>query len=219
MLVPFHDLSGAQMAQVVGIYEESLAAPWEWPSERLYELARNPDGTLWAMAGLEGDVAAGFIINEYLPGGRVWYVHYFAVRDDLRGQGWGARMLAAALPYGEAAAQAHGHPGCLGALLEVETVEGPPPDADREQRVRRQRFYRRLGALDTGAHFPRWPWAPADMPDFDLLLIPGSGWNGKIDDSLRHRLIHSLLVEGYATAEDEPWLVAALAPYAEAAPE
>lgn len=211
MLTPFHALTNAQLSQVIQVYEESLAAPWEWPSERFRELARDPAaGPIWAMAGLEGDTAAGFIINEYLPGGRLWYVHYFAVRDDLRGQGWGARILNAALPYGEEAAHSHGHAGCIGALLEVETVDGPPPDADREQRMRRQRFYERLGALSTGAQFPRWPWAPPEMPDYDLLLIPGSAWDGKIDAVLRRDLIRSLLVEGYGVPEDAPWLVAAL---------
>ncbi len=140
-------------------------------------------------------------------------MHYLAVRSDLRGQGWGARILADALPEGEVAARAHGHDGYLGALLEVESVDGPPPDADREQRVRRHRFYRRLGALDVGAVYPRPPFTPPDMPDFDLLLVPGPAFDGNIDDALRRRLIYSLAVEAYNTPPDEPWLVDALRRY------
>ncbi len=217
MLIPFHHLTPSQLAEVIAIYEEALAGPWEWPAERLAELARQPDERILAAAALDGDAVAGFIIDEYLPGGRLWYIRYFAVRANLRGQGWGERILTAALPQGEAAALQHGHGGMLGAVLEVETVDGPPPDADREQRVRRQRFYRRLGALDTGARFPRLPWAPPEMPDFDLLLIPGSGWDGQIDDALRWHVVRSLMVEGYDVAEDEPWLAAALQQYAQAA--
>ena len=213
MLTPFHRLTRQQLDGVVAIYEESLAAPWEWPAERLYDLARSPDAAIEATAALDGDVAAGFIINEYLPGGRLWYVHYFAVRADLRGQGWGARILNATLPQGEDAARRHGQDGCLGALLEVETVDGPPPNADRTQRVQRQRFYRRLGAVATGALFPRWPWAPPEMPDFDLLLVPGRAWDGRIDDALRREVVGSLLVEGYGVPEGDPWLLAALRSY------
>ncbi len=213
MLTPFHVLTETQLAEVVAIYEEALAAPWEWPSERLYELARTADGPLWAKAALEGERVAGFIINEYLPGGQLWYVHYFAVRADLRGQGWGSRILAASLQDGERAAQHANHAGCLGTLLEVEAVEGPPDDADGELRRRRQAFYRRQGALVSGAKYPRPPWSPPEMPDWDLLFIPGSAWDGRIDGALRYRLIRSLMVEGYNTPEDADWLVAALEPH------
>jgi hypothetical protein len=51
------------------------------------------------------------------------------------------------------------------------------------------------------------------MPDWDLLFIPGAGWDGRIDDNLRHRLLRALLVEGYETPEDEPWVVDALRQY------
>lgn len=215
MLVSFNRLTARQLADVVAIYEESLAAPWEWPVARFYELARTPDGPIQALAALDGEAVAGFIITEYLPGGRLWYIHYFAVRADLRSQGWGARILSACLPAGEAAAQAAGHAGCIGTLLEVEAIDGPPSDADRQQRARRQAFYQRHGAHISGARCPRPPWAPSEMPDFELMFIPMAAWDGRLDDALRYRLIHSLMVEAYATPADAPWLRAALAPFAD----
>lgn len=215
MLVPFHGLTAAQLDGVVAIYEEALAAPWEWPLERLREIARTPGARFWAMAALEGDDPVGFIINEYLPVGRLWYIRYFAVRADLRGQGWGSRILAASLPRGEDAALQHGHDGCTGALIEVVAIAGLPPGAARQMSIRRQEFYRRHGAIATGAQYPRPPDAPAEMPDFDLLFVPGRAWDGRLDNAFRRSLVRSLVVEGYEAPESAAWLQAALARYAD----
>jgi GNAT superfamily N-acetyltransferase len=211
-LVPFHELSESQLADVVAIYEESFAAPWEWPSARLYELAGTPDGDVSALAALDRDSVAGLVISEYLPGGRLWHIHYFAVRQDLRSMGWGARILAEVAPQGEDEARRHGHEASIGVALEVEAVDGPPEDADREQRVRRHAFYERNGAIFV-VRYPRPSSALPEMPDYDLLLIPESGWNGRLDDALRYRMIQAVAVEGYDTPEDAPWLVEGLKQY------
>jgi GNAT superfamily N-acetyltransferase len=215
MLVPFHRLTADQLTGVIAIYEEALAAPWEWPVERFREIARGPGSRFWAMAALEGDEPAGFIIDEYLPAGRLWYIHYFAVRTDLRAQGWGSRILTASLPIGEDAAAQHGHDGCTGTLLEAVAVGGQPPGATRGMAVRRQEFYRRHGAIVTGAQYPRPPDAPPDMPDYDLLFVPGRAWDGRLDNAFRRRLVRSLTVEGYGVPEAAAWLQAALARYAD----
>lgn len=215
-LVPFHELSESQLADAMAIYEESFTAPWEWPSARLYELARTPDGDVSALAVLDGDSVAGLVISEYLPGGRLWHIHYFAVRQDLRSKGWGARILAAVAPQGGDEARRHGHEAPIGVALEVEAVDGPPEDADREQRMRRHAFYERNGAIFV-ARYPRPSFAPPEMPDYDLLLIPQGGWSGRVDDALRYRMIHAVAVEGYDEPEDAPWLVSGLQPYAYAA--
>jgi len=146
-----------------------------------------------------------------LPVGRLGYVHYFAVRADLLGQGWGSRILAASLPLGEEAALQHGHDGCVGTLLEVEAVAGLPPGTTRQMRARRQEFYRRHGAIVTGAKYPRPPDALPEMPDFVLLFIPGRAWNFHLDNAFRRNLVRSLMVEGYGVPEDAAWLQAALA--------
>ena len=215
MLVPFHGLTAAQLEGVIAIYEEALAAPWEWPAERFREIARTPGSRLGALAALEADEPVGFIINEYLPASQLWYIRYFAVRAGLRGQGWGSRILAASLPYGEDAAVQHGHEGCTGTLLEAVAFAGLPPGPARDMGIRRQEFYRRHGAIVTGAQYPRPPDASPDMPDFDLLFIPGRAWDGRLDSAFRRGLVRALTVEGYAVPEDAAWLQAALAQYAE----
>jgi GNAT superfamily N-acetyltransferase len=175
------------LADAVAIYEESFTAPWEWPSARLYDFARTLDGEISALAALDGSSVAGLVISEYLPGGRLWHIHYFAVRPDLRSKGWGARILAEVAPQGEDEARRHGHEAPIGVALEVEAVDGPPKDADREQRVRRHAFYERNGAMFV-VRYPRPSSALPEMPDYDLLLIPQSGWSGRVDDALRYRI-------------------------------
>lgn len=213
MLVSFHRLTARQLAGVIAIYEEALAAPWEWTVDRFHEIAQGTGSRFWAMAALEGDQPVSFIINEYLPIGRLWYIRYFAVRADLRGRGWGSAMLTADLPMGEDAAVQHGHDGCTGALIEAVAVAGLPPGDTQRLAVRRQEFYRRHGAIVTGAQYPRPPDAPPEMPDFDLLFVPGRAWDGRLDTAFRRRLVRSLVVEGYGVPEDAAWLQAALARY------
>lgn len=213
MLVPFHDLTDDQLARVIAIYEEALAAAWEWPPERLREIARDSEPSAWALAALEDGVPAGFIILDHLPRGRMWYIRYFAVRADLRGQGWGSRILEAALTAVEDVTVRAGRGSDRGTLLEAEAIEGGLSDPERALRLRRQAFYRRHGAVVTGALTPRWPDAPAAMPDFDLLFIPGRAWDGTIDGRFCRGIVRSLMVEGYGVPEDAAWLVAALDRY------
>jgi GNAT superfamily N-acetyltransferase len=213
ILVPFQRLTERQLAEVVAIYEAYFAVPWEWPAETIHGLGRAPGGPIQGLAALDGEAPAGLTIGHYLPAGRLWYIPYLAIRPDLHGQGWGSRILEESLRAGEAAARARGHPGCIGALLEVEAIDGAPGSAEREERVRRQAFYRRHGALMTGAACPRFPWAPPEMPHFDLMFIPMSAWDGRVTNALRHNLIRSLMVEAYAVPQDAPWLLAALAPF------
>jgi ribosomal protein S18 acetylase RimI-like enzyme len=212
-LVPFRELTERQLDEIAAIYQEALAEPWEWPIERLRGAGRAPDSPLWAMAALEDGSPAGFIICQHLPRGQVWFVHYLAVRAELRSQGWGARLLSLALPEGEVAARQHGHAGSVGTLVQVENVDGPPRDANRAQRLRRQAFYQRNGAIQLGALSARWPWAPPEMPDYDMVLIPGSAWGGEVDDRLRYRLGLALMVEAYSVPPDAAWLVEQLARY------
>lgn len=210
MLAPFSALTEAQLDRVIAIYEEALAAPWEWPPALLRGLSEEHRETRWALAALQEGDPAGFIVVEYLSGVRVWYIRYFAVRADLRGQGWGSAILTEVLDAIEGAAAPEAGAGSRGVMLEAEAMERGLPDAERAVRARRQAFYRRHGAVVTGARAPRPPDAPAAMPDFDLLFIPARPWTGSPDRALRRELARGLAVEGYGAPGDAPWLAAEL---------
>lgn len=211
---PFSDLTPRQVAEAVAIYREAFEAPWEWPAERIAGLGAAcaaPDARCCAMALLDDDASVALAVAQYLPGGNVWYLCYLAVAASCRGGGLGSRLLTAMLPLGDEFAAAAGKTGCLGTLIEVEQVAAPPPNADRTQRRQRIAFYRRHGALDAGVTVPRPPWAPPEMPDWDILLIPGRGWDGRPDRAGARSLCRSLMVEGYHIAPDAPWLADYLA--------
>lgn len=209
MLVPFHALTEAQLDRVVAIYEEALAAPWEWPPALIRGLAEARGTTRWALAALREGDPAGFIVVEYLPGVRAWYIRYFAVRADLRGQGWGSAILTEVLAAIEGAAAPEAAAGSRGVMLEAEATSASS-DPESILRRRRQAFYRSHGAIVTGATAPRPPDAPAAMPDYDLLFIPAHGWTGRPDRAFRRELARGLAVEGYGVPEDAAWLAAEL---------
>jgi GNAT superfamily N-acetyltransferase len=209
-LVDFSELTPQQLDGLLAIYREAFEAPWEWPAEQVAALA-TPTGCAAArcraLALLDAGRSVGLAISQYLPVGNLWYLHYLAVEGGRRNSGFGSTMLEGILPLGEEMARAAGRPGCLGTLIEVEQVDGPPSDADRVQRRRRIAFYERHGAQLVGLGVPRPPRAPPEMPDWEVMLVPGLAWNGRPDGAARRHLCRSLMVEGYGRAPDEPWLV------------
>ncbi len=85
-------------------------------------------------------------------------------------------------------------------------MNGPPPTADRTLRRRRVAFYLRHGAVHTGAEVPRPPWAPPEMPEWEIMLLPGAAWAGSLDGAARRDVCRALMVEGHETPADTPWL-------------
>lgn len=210
-LQPFSHLSTGQLATVVDLYRATFEAPWEWPWQDIAALANPGASVYWAQALLLDDAAAGFAIANHLPRSNFWYLHYFAVTPSLRSQGLGSQVLGATLAAGEAVARQAGHRGCRGTLVEVETVDGPPANADRRARERRHAFYERHRAIRTGLRYPRPPDAPPHMPEWDLLLIPGAAWEGSLDRPVRHDIVRAVCIEGYQMLPDTPYLIDYLA--------
>jgi len=134
-----------------------------------------------------------------------------AVARTHRNAGLGSGLLQTMARLGETVALTAGHGGCRGTLLEVELVDGPPPDADRTLRRRRATFYLRHGALRTGATVPRPPRAQPEMPEWEIMLLPGAAWSGVIDAATRHDLVRALMVEGYGLDPSAGWLALHLA--------
>jgi GNAT superfamily N-acetyltransferase len=212
-IVDIAGLTPAQLDAVTGIYREAFEAPWEMPVAELPDFARARVGEnlLGRAAALVDDGAAvGLALSNYLAEANLLHLKYLAIDPTRRSQGLGAILLRAAAAAGEAIAQAAGRDGCVGTLLEVETPDSPPAEADRRLRRRRIAFYERHGALRTGIPFPRPPWAPAEQPDWEVLLLPGRAWRAPLDGATRRGLGRALLVEGYRADPQAPWLVAYL---------
>ncbi|OQA39721.1 MAG: hypothetical protein BWY52_03070 [Chloroflexi bacterium ADurb.Bin325] len=211
-ILPFHALTPAQLDQALAIYRDAFEAPWEWPVEKVAQLAdRTIPPSPWQSAALlDGDATVAIAIAKYFTETNLWYLLYLAVDAARRGQGEGSTLLAHMLALGEEQARAAGRPGCRGMLLEVETPDGPP-EATRGLRSRRVAFYRRFAALDTGVAVPRPRWIPPEQPDWNIMFIPGAAWAGVLDAAVRRELVRALIVEGYGAPPDADWLLGALA--------
>ncbi|MEJ5198506.1 MAG: GNAT family N-acetyltransferase [Anaerolineae bacterium] len=202
-------LTPRQMEMVIAIYREAFEAPWEMPVAELadFAAARAGESLLGrAVAAVEDGEAVGLALSSYLARSNLLHLKYLAVAPGRRNRGVGSLLLRDQIAAGEAIARAAGRAGCRGILLEVETPDGPPPDADRDLRRRRIAFYHRHGALSTGIPFPRPPSAPPEQPDWELMLLPGSAWRGALAGPARRELARALLVEGYRMDEQAAWL-------------
>jgi GNAT superfamily N-acetyltransferase len=210
-ILPFHALTADQLNQVLAIYRDAFEAPWEWPVEKVAQLAdaTAPPSPWHSAALLNGDATVAIAIAKYFTETNLWYLLYLAVDAAQRGQGAGSTLLTHMLQMGEAQARAVGRTGCRGMILEVETPD-VPPEATRAMRARRVAFYRRFGALNIGVPVPRPPWVPPEQPDWDIMFIPGTAWSGKLDILTRRELSRALMVEGYEIPPDVPWLLAEL---------
>ncbi len=211
-ILPFHALTPDQLNQVLAIYRDAFEAPWEWPVEKVAQLADRtaPPSPWYNAALLNGDATVAIAIAKYFTETNLWYLLYLAVDAARRGQGDGSTLLTHMLQMGEEQARAAGRPGCRGMVLEVETPD-VPPEATLHIRARRIAFYRRFGALNTDVMVPRPPWTPPEQPDWDIMFIPGTAWAGKMDVATRRELAHALMVEGYDIPPDAPWLIEELA--------
>lgn len=211
-ILPFHALTPDQLNQVLAIYREAFEAPWEWPVDKVAQLAdRTVPPSPWQSAALlNGDTTIAIAIAKYFTETNLWYLLYLAVDAVRRGQGSGSMLLTHMLALGEEQARAAGRPGCRGMVLEVETPDVPPATT-LHIRARRIAFYRRFGALDIGVPVPRGPWIPPEQPDWNIMFIPGTAWSGELDVATRRELGRALMVEGYDIPPDAPWLQAELA--------
>ena len=206
-------LTPEQWAAVTAIYRQAFEAPWEMPVDHLPAFARiHTRASLKgrALAILSGDAALGLALADYLPQSNLFDLKYLAVDASCRNLGLGRILLQTAAAAGEEIAQAHGHAGCRGTLIEVEIPDSPPPDADRALRRRRIAFYARQGAFLTGVPFARPADAPPEQPDWELMVLPGRAWPGVLDGSIRRELGRALMVEGYNADPQAPWLLSYL---------
>jgi GNAT superfamily N-acetyltransferase len=193
----FAALTLDQLAEVVEIYRDAFAAPWEWPAERIADLAEEAAASAsWcALALVDGAEAIGFAVAGYLPTEALAHLHYLAIARTRRGAGVGATLLNAVRAAGEDWAQAAGWSGCRGALIEVERPEDSLTAVERELRLRRIAFYLRNGAVPAGMLFDRPDWAPPEMPNWDIMILPGQAWAGSLAEASRQALASMVLAE------------------------
>ena len=127
--------SNADNKELRQLYETAFPADEQIPYDELIQLLDTMD--IDYTAYYEGEMLVGFTMVLRLP--RYNWCWYFAVRDELRGHGYGQRILTAVLDkYREE------RPFIMDIESPLQT-DAPNP----EQRKRRHAFYLRNGMRDT----------------------------------------------------------------------
>ena len=127
-----HGLGTAELVE--SLIKSSFPPDEQEPIERLLTLAKKPMVNFWAY--YDDDVFCGMIY--VVESTDALFVLYLAVPDHLRSRGYGAAIIE----------DVRGIFGGKDMVLHVEDPNESPENAD--QRIRRIRFYERLGFQDTG---------------------------------------------------------------------
>jgi GNAT superfamily N-acetyltransferase len=197
-LVHIADLNPAQFAAVATIYREAFEAPWEMPVADLSEFAATRSQSSAkgrALALLEENEPVAIALVSYLRDPNLLHLKYLAVASSHRDRGIGGRLLGQISKAGEEISQMFGLDGCRGTLIEVERPDDSLSVAERDLRIRRIDFYLRNGAAPSGTLFEHPVWAPPEMPNWDIMILPGYAWTGSLDEPSRQALSSSVLAE------------------------
>ncbi len=197
-LVHIADLDPAQLAAVAAIYREAFEAPWEMPAADLGEFAASRgrgSATGRALALLDGDEPIAIALASYLRNPNLFHLEYLAVESTYRDGGIGGRLLRHISKAGEEISRMFGHDGCRGTLIEVERPDDSRSAAARDLCIRRIGFYLRNGAVPSGTLFEHPVWAPPEMPNWDIMILPCYAWTGSLDESSRQALSRLVLAE------------------------
>jgi GNAT superfamily N-acetyltransferase len=124
-----------EFLDLIGIYEEAIPASERKSRQQVESMACDP-GYRFLGAFLAGRLI-GFAIVYRFRGERLSLLEYMAVDSGHRKRGIGGQLFNAALALADTATPL---------LLEVESDR--EPSEDRAQRVKRKRFYRRLGCRE-----------------------------------------------------------------------
>jgi len=144
---------------LVAMYRAGLPESERKPDAQLAEMIARPD-YLFLVVTLDGD-AAGFSISLYLQRTNACLLEYMAVDAARRGHGLGRFLFRRLVEM----------PPQAGRYLLVEIDSDKLPSADRDDRVRRKRFYRNLGCREVeGFDYIMPPLSRSTPPAMDLMV-------------------------------------------------
>ncbi|GIL11737.1 MAG: hypothetical protein BroJett038_04570 [Chloroflexota bacterium] len=204
------DLDTPLGREVLAIYEQAFPEVERDPVENIAASLKNPDPDtdmtrLRALA--EENRVVGFTYFSTYKDYYLGFLKFIAVRQDIRGKGYGPLLLQDAIQQVRAdGRRATGWP-YLGLVLEVERPETAESDQDRQLRERRIQFYRRNGAvMIEGTDYIAPPVALGQPPlPFHLMVLRAVPKYG-MQRWLRKNAVKALLMEGYGEDPDS-WFV------------
>ena len=162
--------TAASDRDVWSLYSESM--PTEEREPRSIILASVQAGDAVLTRARQGAATIGFTVTHLLKHPPAAFLIYLAVAAKQRGGGIGSRLFEHAWITAQSVAALRGSE-LLGMTWEIDDPELAPDDAERQRRVRRSEFFRRLGGVPLpGAYFQPPVNGPKPVP---MLLM----WRGK----------------------------------------
>jgi GNAT superfamily N-acetyltransferase len=147
-LLPIQQAGPPVLAAVNCIYQEAFEEYEKVEFERLLQWGTQARDTFFPFfyAALQDGEVLGMAVFGYLLQERLGYLGYIAIRSDQRGRGLGEWLCRKAFDaIGETALQMHGElPLCT--FWETRDPRDATHETERQERLRRQRFYQKLGA-------------------------------------------------------------------------
>jgi GNAT superfamily N-acetyltransferase len=179
--------------EVCRIYEASIPASERKPVEAIRAMATRPDYRL--IAAVREGVVLGFAALFAPPEESFALLEYMAVDEASRGGGIGADLFRAAVDAVS--------PRNAMLLVEVEAEVGEGDD--REQRRRRQAFYRRLGCRRVAGLAYELPLHVAGRPPaMELMVYPPAMADGRLDSRTVEAALHGIYEKVYDQPADDP---------------
>lgn len=196
---------GSHFNEFYEIYRSSLPVREQKTRGQIEALVRRPD--YLTVLAEQGGAVLGFCTVFIAEQARCALLEYMAVRSDERDRGLGGRLFEESMA---ALAELCGH---LPVLVEVDSER--EESADREMRIRRKRFYRRLGCrqlkgLDYQLPLP----GEGAPPQMDLLVYHPEGPARLTSPQLREWL-EALYSKVYSCSSQDPRVDEMLAPLPE----
>ena len=145
--------------ELLRIYRDSQPENELKSPDQLARMIERPE--YFFLAARRDDSIVGYAISICLIGSDAALLEYMAVARDLRGLGLGQQLFRQAAAFGPTANRT--------VIIEVDSEKSPSPD--HADRVRRKRFYRRLGCRELeGLAYIMPPVSGAQPPPMDMLV-------------------------------------------------
>lgn len=190
-----HKLKSRQIRQISEIYSKSFPVFEQLPFSILEDSIRNQNRLLYIVE--EGKEILGFAIVKPLSCEISYLLEYLAIKENKRSLGIGSTLLSHLIK------SVSNRKNILGMLLEVEPIEGAPPDEARI-RERRVHFYLKHGAIivNEALSYCIPNLSGAGSIPMKLLWIPGYTTKSTISGKNLKECIISIYTDIYGTDQN-----------------
>ena len=192
------DIASPELKDVIEIYYEAFPENEREPPDKIKRRIMDSEYDLLVVK--RNNTVVGFSLLYVFERLFFGLFHYMAVRKECRNLGIGSRLFCKTYEHFEKAT-----PSGKFLLLEVEDPAYGTP-SERSLRLRRQKWYERLGA-STIVNFEYFlPPMSADYPTEMLLMVYAGHDQIDVNEDVLRRMLIAVYEEVYGRRADDPYL-------------